>query len=291
MLRRILGSWYDVPSIRFIAEILFVILPLVFIIRTVGFGLYQVPTGSMEPTLLVGERFFADKLSYWFRAPKRGEIIAFNSPDLEVCPQQGYKYSTNPIINWFQRYVWGPSNWTKRVIGIPGDHIQGKVVDGKPVVYLNGKRLEEPYVNPYPLLGVWKDKPSFFKVYGQNYLIKTVDLKKPWDKQPFYNIDPNKIVKTSDGDMDLILPETPIKQDIFDVQLKDNEYWVMGDNRLGSGDCRMWGKLDGKMIHGRILFRLWSMDSDEGWWILDLIKHPIDFWKKIRWSRSFQSVK
>src|SRR5579872_4732903 len=83
------------------------LLTVVFLIRTFFFGLYQVPTGSMETTMLVGERFFADKLSYNFRSPRYGEIIAFNSPE--------FKYSTNPLMKLFQRYVWGPDNWTKRV--------------------------------------------------------------------------------------------------------------------------------------------------------------------------------
>ena len=65
----------------------------------------------------------------------------------------------------------------------------------------------------------------------------------------------------------------------------------MGDNRRGSFDSRGWGVLKGDLIHGRILFRLWSSDSDESWWILDLIKHPIDFWKRMRWSRCLNVVR
>jgi len=125
-----------------------VLLLIVFLIRTFGFGLYQVPTGSMETTMLVGERFFADKFSYIFRKPRRSEIIAMNDPT--------YDYSDNTFVNVFQRYVWGPANWTKRVIGIPGDRIRGTIEDGKPAVYLNGKKLDEPYLNKYPLIYVWK---------------------------------------------------------------------------------------------------------------------------------------
>jgi signal peptidase I len=126
------------------------LLLLVFLIRTFGFGLYQVPSGSMETTLLVGERFFADKLSYLFREPRRGEVISFNEPPVS------YHYSGNTLINLFQRYVWGPSNWTKRVIGVPGDEVRGAIEDGKPVVYLNGKKLDEPYLNKYPLIHLWR---------------------------------------------------------------------------------------------------------------------------------------
>jgi len=68
--------------------------------------------------MLVGDRFLADKMTPFFRGPYRDEIVAFNHPL--------YKYSQNPIINWYQRYVdWSIVGWTKRVIGIPGDHIEG----------------------------------------------------------------------------------------------------------------------------------------------------------------------
>src|ERR1700730_5783131 len=111
LLRRILGDWYDVPSIRVSFELIFVILPVAFLIRTFGFGLYQVPTGSMETTMLVGERFFADKFTYLFSKPQRHEIIALNDPT--------FSYSDNKIIRLYQEYVgwpiwpWGPINFTK----------------------------------------------------------------------------------------------------------------------------------------------------------------------------------
>ena len=141
-----------------ITEFAFLLL-VVFLVRTFGFGLYQVPTGSMETTMLVGERFFADKLSYNFRKPRHGEIIAFNDPE--------FKYSSHSITRLFQHYVWGPSNWTKRVIGIPGDVIRGAIEDGKPVVYRNGEKLNEPYINKYPLLGSFRQ--------NVNVLIKQIE--------------------------------------------------------------------------------------------------------------------
>ncbi|MDZ4123965.1 MAG: S26 family signal peptidase, partial [Hydrogenophaga sp.] len=52
---------------------IFIILLVIFLIRTFGFGLYQVPTGSMETTMLVGERFFADKFTPLFRPIKQGD--------------------------------------------------------------------------------------------------------------------------------------------------------------------------------------------------------------------------
>ena len=49
-------------------------------IRTFALGPYKIPTGSMRTTLLEGDRIFVDKLSYRFRAPKRGEVIVFKYP-------------------------------------------------------------------------------------------------------------------------------------------------------------------------------------------------------------------
>ncbi len=290
LVKRVLGKWYDVSYIRVPFEILFVILPIAFAIRTFGFGLYQVPTGSMETTLLVGERFFADKASYWIRKPQRGEIIAFNIPT--------YEYSSNPLVNLWQRYAsWNVTNWTKRVIGIPGDHVKGVIEEGHPVVYLNGKKLDESaHLNKYPLIPLWTRPPY---EQGRSNLrrewhTRTFVPGMPYDKQPYYKIDPHLVILDPENGepLPLIYPGTPYASgvDIFDVRLGENQYWVMGDNRLGSGDSRDWGPLDGKLIHGRIVFRIWSMDTSESWWIFDLLRNPLEFWRKIRWSRCCQFV-
>ena len=314
------GFWRNVFEI---AGLLF----LVFLIRTIGFGLYQVPSGSMETTMLVGERFFADKLTYLFRNPRHSEVIAFNEPPAF------FEYSKNPLRNLFQQYVWGPSNWTKRVIGAPGDEVKGVVEDGKPAVYVNGKKLDEPYLNKYPLIQVWKEDPTVarrqadrelqqFRLGGvsrderewrreqflQQYkTLKSYDPKVSFVDQPFYRINPAWIIRNAEGTFDLIWPGSVMRtpygdgrlsqrqnywdgSDEFSIKLGPDEYWLMGDNRLGSKDSRVFGPIKRSFIHGRIIFLIWSHDSDESWWIVDLIKHPIDFWKRMRWSRFFKWI-
>lgn len=273
-------------------ETLIVIVPIAFVIRTFVYGLYQVPTGSMETTMLVGERFFADKFTPIFQPITHGDIITFNDPNFD--------YSDNPLMNLFQRYVWGPSNWTKRVIGIPGDHIEGKMENGRPVIYRNGEKLDEPYINKYPLVATFKDgsRTSFsFKSFDPNYSFEN----QPYYKMNKYDVDLARKVLMRMGQEWIKEPGTPAydsynrNADEYNIHLGSNEYWALGDNRLGSYDSRFWGAtgrpLDGKLIHGKIVLRLWSIDSGDSWWIWDLIKHPISFWKRVRWDRFFQIVR
>lgn len=298
------------------------LLLLVFLIRTFGFGLYQVPTGSMETTMLVGERFFADKFTYLVSKPQRGNIIAFN----DVL----FQYSTNPLKLWFENYIYGPSNVTKRVIGLPGERVRGAVENGRPVIYVNDVKLDEPYLNKYPLIYIYREDidvllkridaelsqklrgrvpdQRMIDVLRQNELLKYIGLQSydpnaSDEKQPFYRINPKRVVKGADGQRELLYPGTPCRpmherkgydnsywdgSDEFYIELGPDQYWCMGDNRLGSKDCRSFGPIKASLIHGKIIFRIWSVESDESWWILDLVKHPIDFWQRVRWSRFFQ---
>lgn len=78
----------------------------------------QVPSGSMENTILTGDRLIGFRLAYLFSEPKRGDIVIFKYPDDES------------------------QNFVKRVIGIPGDVIE--ITNGH--VYVNGDILEEDYL-------------------------------------------------------------------------------------------------------------------------------------------------
>ncbi|HEX2978222.1 MAG TPA: signal peptidase I [Candidatus Babeliales bacterium] len=267
-------------------ETFIVVVPIAFIIRTYFYGLYQVPTGSMETTMLVGERFFADKFFVNFYPIERGNIITFNDPN--------FAYSDVWYKKLFENYVWGPSNWTKRVIGIPGDHVKGVIEDGKPVVYLNGQKLDEPYINKYPLIALYRDS-------SQPWDFRSYDPSVSYEEQPFYAMDEFSVERAKRlvrnyNDSNIKMPYQPVEcygrtVDEFDVQLGENQYWAMGDNRQGSNDSRYWGPLDGSLIHGVIKWRLISIDSTDSWLIFDLASHPIDFWKRVRWNRFFQRVR
>jgi Signal peptidase, peptidase S26 len=137
-------------------------------------------------------------------------------------------------------------------------------------------------------------------------LCRSYDPQVSYHDQPFYRLSDKLIIRNEKGEAEMMWPGTPIstlrdvqrfdsnrywnKSDTFHVELGDDEYWCMGDNRLGSKDCRFFGPIKGKFIHGRIRFRIWSLDSDYSWAILDLLQHPLDFWTRVRWNRCLQFV-
>jgi signal peptidase I len=99
---------------------------------------YRIPSSSMEPTLHCArpgngceahssDRVLANRFIYHFRDPKRREIVVFNPPAQAkvLCPGGGGVY-------------------VKRIIGVPGDRWQER----NGYVYINGKRLDEPYIEP-----------------------------------------------------------------------------------------------------------------------------------------------
>ena len=111
------------------------------------------PTGSAEPNILVGDRLFGNKVTYLFRAPRRGELVIFDDPEFSYDRSSSLqrlwqKYIGFPILGILKQ---GPENWVKRVIGVPGDTIEGRMENGKTVVYRNGKRLEETLCQSSPI--------------------------------------------------------------------------------------------------------------------------------------------
>ena len=274
-----------------------------------------------------GERFFADKFTALFRWPKRGDIISFNDPN--------YQYSRNPAMKFFQEYFWGPDNWTKRVIGVPGDKVRGVIENGKPVIYVNGQKLDEPYLNTYPVVQMYKQSLKDTLDLAQKETIRSMrcenisdqyyplvldqvmhggsytytlsyDPSKPYNEQPFYRMEDSRMVKDEQGKLIMKMPGTPLPKghtkrcqvgnsywdgtDEFYVELDDHHYWMMGDNREASWDCRFWGPLDAHQIRSFIIFRIMSRDG-WGWLLLDLLQHPIDFWTRLRWSRFLNIVR
>jgi signal peptidase I len=105
---------------------------------------FRIPSESMEPTLVVGERVLVDRVSPRFGDPERGDVVVFKPPrgaDEDVCgapdqrPDQACAKPTPERSD---------TNFIKRVVGVGGDRL--KVIRGN--VYINGKRQNEDYIKP-----------------------------------------------------------------------------------------------------------------------------------------------
>jgi signal peptidase I len=94
------------------------------VLRTFVVGTYLIPSGSMEPTLMINDRIMVDKLSYHLHGVDRGDVVVFSTPPAENC-------GGAPV-----------ADLVKRVIGLPGETI----ALSRGQVYINGKLLAQPWL-------------------------------------------------------------------------------------------------------------------------------------------------
>ncbi len=135
------------PVLRFLGELpglVFIALFLALLIKTFLVQAFFIPSPSMEPTLVKGDRVLVTKVPYYLHDPERGDVIVFEDPDPKEEPDRGV------IGGFFHWLVQGlgvqkPDNedFIKRVIGLPGDVVSAR--GGK--VYVNGLAIVEPYLN------------------------------------------------------------------------------------------------------------------------------------------------
>lgn len=137
--------WQELPLLLIVAFCLAVL------IRTFLMQAFFIPSGSMEDTLLVGDRVLVNKLVYDVRDPERGEVVVFRGPEswapeqLEVPPPTGFAAKVSQTVGDLVGVSRpGEKDFIKRVIGVPGDRV--KCCDAQGRVQVNGKSIDEPYV-------------------------------------------------------------------------------------------------------------------------------------------------
>ena len=106
---------------------------------------YQIPSGSMEPTLDIGQRVLVNRFLYHFTDPSPGDIVVFHPPaGADSGTECGVPHSPRQACP-MPTPAESSQNFIKRIVAGPGDTLS--VRDGHPVV--NGvEKLDEPYTNP-----------------------------------------------------------------------------------------------------------------------------------------------
>lgn len=117
------------------------VIVMVIIIRFFVGEIRWIPSGSMKPTLVEGDRIFVERVSRFFTTPKRGDIMVFYPPSEPLVKTPVAVFER--LTGFFCKDI----AYIKRVIGLPGDKIVIKAdPDGRYAVYVNGKRQEEEYI-------------------------------------------------------------------------------------------------------------------------------------------------
>jgi len=222
------------------------------LVRTFLFQPFYIPSGSMRPTLLVGDYLFAAKYAYgyshyslplspnlfsgriWGAEPQRGDVVIFRN--------------TNPN---------NPDDFIKRLIGLPGDRVQ--VVDG--VLYINDKPVTRQR------LGVVRD--SDLTGVGGNYPVTL--YRETLDNGVSYDV------------FDTI--QNGLGDNTQEFVVRPGHYFMMGDNRDNSDDSRFSvGNVPAENLIGRANLIFFSIGNGASAW--QIWRWPFD----TRWERIFSFV-
>jgi len=192
---------------------------------------FQIPSGSMIPTLEIGDHIFVSKFPYGlgipftnkkifqFSDPSRGDVIVFKWP-LEPG-----------------------TDYIKRVVGLPGDRVELR----RNEIFINGRampreRVVEPcsYAEGPKLLGVNQDRDC--DMWSESF----------------------------DGKIHRTIHEVNRgPTDFPEVTVPSDSVFVMGDNRDNSNDSRAWGTVRRDLIKGKALIVWWSRGPTSGEWSVE----------------------
>jgi signal peptidase I len=227
-------------------------LAIAMLVRTFLYQPFNIPSGSMKETLLIGDYLFVSKLSYGYSRYSFYNLVPFSGRIFSAPPKRG-------DVAVFKLPRDNSTDYIKRVIGLPGDVIS---VRGG-VLIINGKEVprrriadfvtREDAGPPRPIPAYEETLPN-----GVNYTVLDSEANGQFD-----NVGPYKV------------PE--------------GHYFMMGDNRDNSTDSRAsWGVgyVPYENFIGRAEIIFFSADTEEpGWW------KPWNLPFDIRWDRFFKLVR
>ena len=232
---------------------------IAFAIRAMVVEPFRIPSGSMFPTLLIGDHLFVNKFLYGaklpftdyrlpaLREPRRGDVVVF---EVARVAERG---GASGIIPADRRPDARREDFVKRIVGLPGDRVE--VRNDK--LYINHELVEEMALEET----FEDDQGTQLDVYDEvlgDCVHGALD-------------DPRK----------LGLSRTPIV-------VEPGRYFMMGDNRDNSNDSRAWGTVRLEEFKGPAFIIYWSWNSAGNFFHL---LNPINWFTiEKRWGRVFQGI-
>ena len=205
---------------------LFPVILIVFLLRSFLFEPFKIPSGSMVPTLAVGDLILVNKYHYGVRLPViNRKVIANHDPrrgDVMV-----FRYPVDPRVDYI-----------KRVVGVPGDEI----------AYLN-QRLS---INGKPV--ELKSLGEFYDDEARRYFPQFVESLGTIEHRIL--VDPQRAAYYGSGDSRQFPHAQNCRYSAEGVVCKvpEGHYFMMGDNRDNSQDSRFWGFVPDENIVGKAFF-------------------------------------
>lgn len=227
---------------------------------------FKIPSGSMIPSLLIGDHLFVAKSSYdlglpfthinIFKVsdPKRGDVVVFSYPNHERNESKEGQY------------------YIKRVIGLPGDQVE--VRGGVPIV--NGNRVKQEDVDPanfadllpqYQVASSSKVQRETLEGMQHSHWVQRYPYRLEQIPEVIASLraqvgkDCIEVGKMAQREMPFYDPI--LLNEVCPFKVPEGQYFVMGDNRDDSADSRDWGFVERKLLKGRALFIWLSTEKND----------------------------
>jgi signal peptidase I len=229
------------PIVTEYARSFFPVLLLILLFRSFIAEPFKIPSGSMMPTLLVGDFILVNKFAYGLRLPvldtkilaigepQRGDVFVFRYPGYSCMRDGKEQRSAKPCELPFEPVP--HEDYIKRVIGLPGDEITYR----NKTLFINGKEVTESYLGPY----TGPSEPTNRMIGAQVKLEALGSVE-------------HRIME---------LPQQQLGRE-GTYKVPDGYYFAMGDNRDNSLDSRFWGFVPEANLVGKALI-IW-MNWDNG---------------------------
>jgi len=210
------------------ARSFFPVLLIVFLLRGFIAEPFRIPSGSMYPTLEIGDFILVNKFAYGVRLPishnkiinvgdpRRGDVVVFRYPDQ---PSQ---------------------NYIKRLVGLPGDVLSYK----DNVLYVNGSPVSSKAIGSYDYRDSSKRRVNAYQF--EEVIAQTNDGADGYAKYNTLAVSPNGFFSSRN----------------WQERVPEGHYFMMGDNRDNSADSRKWGFLPDENVIGKAFF-VWMSWGDE----------------------------